>query len=611
MNIPVCCSSWIRRLSGNLVGVLRTLSILACLAAAGAANPPAGDPPCTYDGKHDISRIRVTAVYFVPRDRTPLPDWKERVHYFCRRIERFHHRELQGQSKLTTSIHPKPFVSARDSAALRDGDRDFIFFQTLREVESTLPESVSKGDAYPILLVLSDINWRELEDFYRQRIENGQRQFEGQIIGNRHFPGAASGGARATYLPDRGVGWGLVSADGWRVPYSGSDSVVYHEGVGHPIGLPHPEPADDSVMCRAQYRYWLNQTWITEAQKKKLGWRPAAGSGSEKKDLFSTFTAIPEPLVPAPGQEISLRLTWPAEASVKRLSIRLQTKLFGPWHEVPSFVTGRPANRISIGVLDRPTPVSYRVRAELDDGQDVELWGYFQVRSSPDAMPLPPHSKSATSADSTTVPARWDEAIDLLSFVDPQRDRVSGDWTMKDGRLESNKQYGARIEIPYEPPREYVMTVIAEPLDDPNGLIIGQRSGDRRFLALFNFAREGQPPANALENIDGLNVGRNPTTVRAPLLAENRPSAIVITVRATRVTVTCDGRRLIDWHGDASRLSLSDYWKTPRQNALFLGAYDCRYRFHRVTLTPISGKGKRLDVLSEPSAKVQPNDHVD
>jgi len=597
MKASVCCPGSTRRLSGNATGVLRRLHVLACLAAAtiGAANLPAGEPPCTYDGEHDISRIHVTAVYFVPRDREPLPDWRERVHYFCRRIERFHHREFQGQSKLTTSIHPQPFVSARDTAALRNGDRDFIFFQTLREVESALPESVNNEGAYPILLALSDINWGELEDFYRQRTVDGRPQFEGQIIGNRHFPGAASGGARALYMPDRGIGWGLVSADGWRVPYSGSDSVVYHEGVGHPIGLPHPQPADDSVMSRAQYRYWLSQSWITEAQKKKLGWEPTAGGGSEKRDLFSAFTAIPEPLVPTPGQEISLRMTWPAEANVKRLSVRLQTELFGPWHEVPALTTGRALHQISIGVFDRPTPVSYRVNAELGDGQDVELWGYFQVRSSPDVMPVPPDSKSVTSAESTTVPARWDETIDLLSLVDPQRDRVSGDWTMKDDRLESSKQYGARIEIPYEPPREYVMTVIAEPLDDPNGLIIGQRSGDRRFLVLISFRREDQPPASALENIDGLNVDRNATTVRAPLLAKNRPSAIVVTVRAKRVTVTCDGRRLIDWHGDISRLSLSDYWRTPRQNALFLGAYDCRCRFHRVSLTPMSGKGKRLD----------------
>jgi len=566
--------------------VIQLLTLL--LATATVSTYAADDPLRTFDGEYDISRVRVTVVYFVPRDHTPLPDWVERVTYFCRRIERFHHRELQGRSKLTTAIHPQPFISAKDSAALRKGDRDFIFYQTLREVEGALPESVKRDEAYPILLVLSDINWRELDDFHRMRLVDGQPQHEGQIIGNRHFPGAESGGARAQYQPHRGVGWGLVSADGWRVPYSGSDSVVYHEGVGHPIGLPHPEPANGSVMSLAQYRFWLSQSWIDESQKKKLGWKPAADVDDAKGGLFSTFTAIPVPLVPTPEQEVSLRMTWPKEARIKQLSVRLQTELFGPWYAVPSIATEPAPELVSLGSFDRSTPVSYRVDAVLEDGQDVELWGYFQVRTAPGVMPLPPDSTTIRAQQGLTTPVRWDETVDLLSLVDPRRDRIIGDWKMQDGRLESNKQYGARIEIPYEPPREYVMTVIAEPLDEPNGLIIGQRSGDRRFLTLINFVREGEPPSSALEDVDGLNVGRNATTVRTKLLEKNRPSAIVCAVRKGRVTVTCDGRPLIDWQGDASRLSLSDYWQTPNENRLFLGAYDCRYRFHRVTLAPIA-----------------------
>lgn len=576
-------------------------SLVILLATMFASKLLAGEPLHTYDGKHDISRIRMTVVYFVPRDRTPLPDWEERMAYFCRRMERFHERELQGQSSLKTTIHPQPFISAKDCAALRAGDRDFIFFQTLQEVESALPDSVKTNGAYPILLVLSDINWRELGDFYRIRIVDGQPRFEGQIIGNRHFPGAESGGARSLYWPNRGAGWGLVSADGWRVPYSGSDCVVYHEGVGHPIGLPHPEPGNGSVMSLAQYRFWLNQSWIDEDQKRKLGWEPAADVADVKDELFFAFTAIPNPLVPKPGQSVSLRMAWPEKSCVKQLTIRVQTALFGAWHEIPCDVAGAALELVSLGSFDRPTPISYRVNAVLEDGQDVELWGYFQIRSTPDVMPLPPPSTASPSSRDSATPVRWDETVDLLSLVDPHRNRVAGDWKMQNGRLESNKQYGARIEIPYQPPREYVMTVIAEPLDEPNGLIIGQRSGDRRFLTLINFVREGQPPASALEDIDGLNVDRNATTVRAKMLEKNRPSAIVCTVREKGVTVTCDGRSLIDWRGDASRLSLSDYWQTPNRKTLFLGAYDCRYRFHRVTLAPITGKGEPLDSINQPA----------
>ena len=101
-------------------------------------------------------------------------------------------------------------------------------------------------------------------------------------------------------------------------------------------------------------------------------------------------------------------------------------------------------------------------------------------------------------------------------------------------------------------------------------------------------------PASALENIDGKNFGGNATTVRRDVLVKGRPSQIVCTVRKDSVTVTCDGHELIRWQGDSRRLSLSDYWKTPTDSALFLGAYNCRYRFSRVTLVPLSGEGTKL-----------------
>jgi hypothetical protein len=96
-----------------------------------------------------------------------------------------------------------------------------------------------------------------------------------------------------------------------------------------------------------------------------------------------------------------------------------------------------------------------------------------------------------------------------------------------------------------------------------------------------------------LENIDGKNVG-NTSTVRRDLLVKGRPSQIVCTVRKDSVAVSCDGRELIRWQGDPKRLSLSEYWTTPADSVLFLGTYDCRYRFSRVTLAPLSGEGRKL-----------------
>lgn len=545
----------------------------------------------TWDGKYDTENIEITVVYFVPSDRRPLPDWRERVDYFCRRIELFHAREFQGQSNLKTIVRDEPLVSELTTAELRPGDGDAIFFRTLREADRRLQFAQDRNGAFPILLVLSEINWRPLDDFYRLKPKDGKFVFEGSRTNGEHVPGAAAGGARAAYLADRGVGWGLVSADGWRVPYRGSDCVIYHEGCGHTVGLPHPQPGNGSVMSQGQYHGWISESWLDNDQKARLGWAPQDVAHDEQLELFSKFRALPQPPVPQPGQEVKLAIDWPDDARVKSLRVRFQTAIDGPWIEAPQSWTGSAPATASLGAFDRATPVSYRVDAELENGATAELWGYFQVRSHPDENPQPrslsPDLIVHAAADAPveqTKPAR--QETDLLAVADPSACWTNGQWIKEEGTLLSPKQPGARLELPQEPPEEYRLVLIVEPLDEPNGLALGQRLGDNRFLTLINYT-PAQESLTAIENLDGRDVGNNETTFAGSLFSKNRLSQAIVTVKKDGVTVSVDGRTVIRWRGSADRLSLSDYWKTPNPSALFLGAYNCRYRFHRITLEPL------------------------
>lgn len=554
----------------------------------------------TWDGKHSTTQIEVTIVYFLPKDRPALPDWRERVDYFAERITEFHSREFGGQSKLAAIVRPEPFRSARTTTQLRSGDANFIFFQTLQEVSDSLKFGGGEHKSFPILLVLSDINWRPLDDFFRLHPGPKGLEFEGNYSAGRHFPGATSGGARATYLADRGIGWGLVSADGWRVPYCGSDCVVYHEGVGHTVGLPHPDEGNHSVMSLGQYHGWISESFLNDDQKERLGWMAVDAAKNPGPSLFTVFRAIPQPAVPRPGQEVLLRCDWPDGAKLKTLRVQVQTDLWGPWHDINAPVTpdGTVPGAIALGTYDRPTPISYRIDASTTDGQKVELWGYFQVRAKDDEPPLPAELTAdlAPAASDSSQPnppgvAKGTE-IELLPLVDPELDGVSGTWTKGEGSLTAPKAYGARIELPYAPPEEYDLTLIVEPLDEPNGLILGQRSGGQRCLVVLDY-RPGETPQSAIENIDGRNVG-NVSTVTGPLFVQNRPAQVICSVRKTGITARVDGRTVIDWTGDPKQLSLGEYWETPHKETLFLGAYDCRYRVSRVTLTPVSGAGKPL-----------------
>lgn len=542
----------------------------------------------TWDSKHETTTIHVTVAYFVPADRRPLPDWRDRVEFYCDRIRQFHAREFQGQSRVTTTIHPTPVVSSRTTSELRLGDADAIFFRTLQEIDRQLEFGSQESDSYPILLALSDINHRPLDDFYRLALHDGEPVFEGILTGGNHFPGSKLGGARATYLADRGAGWGLVSADGWRVPYRGSDCVVYHEGLGHTVGLPHPDAGNGSVMSLAQYRGWLSESWIDDDQKKRLGWQPTEVEADPQTELFSEFRAVPDPAQPRPGQTAKLKLDFSDGIKLKSLRVRFQTAIDGPWIEAPQTIDGGVSEFATLGVFHRPTPVSYRVDVETEDAT-AELWGYFQVRGTDNQPPQPISLRSdlavSDDGDWDTLDQPPGKEIDLLEGLDLSKCFANGKWT-RDGRtIESSKQYGVRLELPYTPPEHYRLTAVVEPLDEPNAMLLGLRKGEHRFVVLLNFDR-GREPSSALENVDGKNVG-NDTTYSGTLFQRNRLSQVIVTVHADGVRVTVDGRRVIAWKGSADRLSLSDYWKTPNDKSMFLGAYDCAYRFHRLTIEPL------------------------
>lgn len=571
----------------------------------------------TWDDAYDTSQIEVTMVYFVPSDRVPLSDWRQRLDYYSKRIEQFHGREFQDQSKLTTVVHPEPFISGMSTSQLRLGDANQIYYRTLTEVDQRLKfapstrQAKQQRKAFPILLVMSEVNWRPLDDFFRVKPTKNGFAFEGNYNAGQHFPGATSGGARALYNPQRGIGWGLVSADGWRVPYRGSDCVVYHEGCGHTVGLPHPEPGNGSVMSMGQYRGWISESWLDKEQKTRLGWKPKDVPVDTQLELFSAFRAIVSPRVPQPGQAVRLKLDFPRNAKVKLLQVQVQTSVTGPWVEVPQRWDGATPEFAVLGEFDRPTPVSYRVNVTLLNGETAELWGYFQVRSEANqpTLPVPVGALSLDLMKGQRIGGDFalqrmpESEVDLLAMANQNRSNEGhdkeetiwsfGDWTWSDGVVTSPKKFGARLQLPYSPPDEYRLTVGLEPLDDPNGLLLGNVSGGNQFVCLFSY-RTPNGYVSAIENIDGRNVG-NETTVRGAVFKRGQISQLVVTVRETGIHIMVDGRQLINWKGKPERLSLSDYWATPDQRAMFLGAYDCRYRFHRVTLETLAGEGQQLD----------------
>jgi hypothetical protein len=197
----------------------------------------------------------------------------------------------------------------------------------------------------------------------------------------------------------------------------------------------------------------------------------------------------------------------------------------------------------------------------------------------------------AGEARDTSGMPRW-RGVDLLKLVDPKQDRVAGEWAFDGKTLVSPPLAFGRITVPYVPPEEYDLRVVAERVGSGNSLSAGLVGGGRQFLVIL----DGMVPEakSGLDLVDGRAFYDNATTHRGQLLADGQTRTILISVRRNRVQVSVDGRRVVDWKADFARVSLWPSWTMPRADTLFLGAWTSPQRVHRLELTPVSGPGKPL-----------------
>ena len=189
--------------------------------------------------------------------------------------------------------------------------------------------------------------------------------------------------------------------------------------------------------------------------------------------------------------------------------------------------------------------------------------------------------------------------VDLLGRIDPKRDAVEGDWRQSNQVLTfaGDKEW-SRIQIPYHPPEEYDLTVVAERVRGIEILILGLVVGGKQATVVLDGWGGG---VSGLEKIDGKVSQGNETTHRGWRFVNGKPTTIVCKVRKSGVAVTCDGRQIIDWRGEADRLSIVGGWKVPDEGQFFLGGWKGgAFRFKQLAVREVSKGGVAAPRASTP-----------
>jgi serine/threonine protein kinase len=222
-------------------------------------------------------------------------------------------------------------------------------------------------------------------------------------------------------------------------------------------------------------------------------------------------------------------------------------------------------------------------------GALIGAWAGF--RPKPDVLPSSPLAAGRPELD----PAYYKEfarAKDLLREVNPPRDRLSGEWSLNQGKLACGSEAFTRIQLPYRPPDEYDLLVVFRRdsgFGDINLLLSRHR---RQFLwamgavgnTIFGFG-----------SIRGAWADSNPTTRHeSPCVPVGDTFTVVVQVRKNGLWAYVNGKLKSHWLTDYTDMASDEDWGLRDPERIGLGTYESRVVFSRIQLLDISGQGQGI-----------------
>jgi len=196
-------------------------------------------------------------------------------------------------------------------------------------------------------------------------------------------------------------------------------------------------------------------------------------------------------------------------------------------------------------------------------------------------------SKSERGTPEPPAPKPSSNTIDILAQIDLKKDAIRGNWTRNAQGIVSPSNDIAYVQLPYVPGEEYDLTVVVKRGDGGNsfniGVVVGSGANKHHGMVGFDCGPNG----------DLYGIGTSGGQGR--LLGDVRHSyTIVCQVRKSSVAVLLDGKKVMDYQGDAGALSVGSQWVLPSREAPFIGSWTTSFTVSKITLTQVTGQTKKL-----------------
>lgn len=181
-------------------------------------------------------------------------------------------------------------------------------------------------------------------------------------------------------------------------------------------------------------------------------------------------------------------------------------------------------------------------------------------------------------------------AINLLRMIDPSKDAINGAWKRTPQGLVSSEAPFAHLEIPYAPPAEYDLDMTLT-LRRGASLDMGIVGGGKSFVAIIN---GWAGTASGIWWLNSTSAQNNETTYRGQVFQADKPTRLLFSIRTGGLTLSADGKPIIRWKGSFDRIGTHTNYVPRDRTALFLGTYASEFLFSAITLTPVTGEGRKL-----------------
>jgi serine/threonine protein kinase len=220
----------------------------------------------------------------------------------------------------------------------------------------------------------------------------------------------------------------------------------------------------------------------------------------------------------------------------------------------------------------------------------------FQGGFRPELAAQPPlhDDKARLNTPQHGRPARKKGAIDLLPWIDLQKDGVIGTWRRTaDGIAVEQPEGVSVLRLPYLPPAEYDYEIEFTP--QGGGLNVNQYLSAEGCSFAWKLNSHGRtPPLYGFELLDGKFAKDLPeAAIQKPKKLESGKRYVSkVEVRRGSLRALVDGEEYVKWSGDTRRFSMEPLATLSEDGWIGVGSYKRAVVFHRIEVREVTGQGK-------------------